>query len=266
VLEIRRLGKRIVFGFPDDLFLVLHLMIAGRLRWLAPGKRGAARNTLARFAFPPARCCSPRRAQETCGAAPRSRGAALQQLDPGGLEVLDAELPAFAAALRRENHTLKRGAHRSAPVLRHRQRVFRRDPARRPPLPARADAQAGRRGDHPRVRRDPGNARGLDRPAAPRVRRPLSGAGRESPRSAPTSPCTAASASRARPAARRCSASATPRTRRTTCPAARRRAVCWPTGRFRACSARTGRARSTNLSVRSARRLRARQRSRTTRL
>ena len=114
VTDVRRLGKRIVFGFgragaDDDLFLVLHLMIAGRLRWLAPEAKLPGKIALARFDFPAGTLALTEAGTKKRAALHAVRGeAALAAHDPGGLEVLDADAAAFAAALRRENHTLKR--------------------------------------------------------------------------------------------------------------------------------------------------------------
>jgi formamidopyrimidine-DNA glycosylase len=109
VRDVRRLGKRIVIGLDDELFLVLHLMIAGRLRWLERGARPPARITLATFEFAAGilaftEAGTKRRASLHC-----VRGIpALAAFDTGGLEVMDAEPAAFAARLAAENHTLKR--------------------------------------------------------------------------------------------------------------------------------------------------------------
>jgi formamidopyrimidine-DNA glycosylase len=109
VRGVRRLGKRIVLALEEDLFLVLHLMIAGRLRWRAPGAAAPGRIGLAAFDFPAGTLLlteagTKRRAWLRLVAGEP----ALRALDPGGLEVLDATLPEFAAALRAENHTVKR--------------------------------------------------------------------------------------------------------------------------------------------------------------
>jgi len=109
VLSTRRLGKRLVLGLEDDLFLVLHLMIAGRLRWRSAGKKLAGRMVLATFGFPRGtlyltEAGSTRRATLHLV---RSE-AALAPFERGGLEVLEAPLEPFAARLRSESHTLKR--------------------------------------------------------------------------------------------------------------------------------------------------------------
>ena len=109
VEAIRRLGKRIALGFEADLWLVMHLMIAGRLHWFPKGARSPGRAALAYFHFD--------RGTLTLTEAGKKRRASLavvagsEQLarhDPGGLEVLEAPLASFRARLTAENHTLKR--------------------------------------------------------------------------------------------------------------------------------------------------------------
>ena len=116
VSGVRRLGKRIVMalaGGPaapdDDLFLALHLMIAGRLHWKPAGAKLPGRMGLAAFDFPPGTLLLTEAGTKRRAALHLVRGAAaLAALDRGGLEVLSADLAAFRAALGRENHTLKR--------------------------------------------------------------------------------------------------------------------------------------------------------------
>jgi len=109
VRDLRRLGKRLVFGFDGELFLVLHLMIAGRLHWKPPGAKLAGKIALAAFDFPGGTLTLTEAGTKRRASLHLVRGeAALARHDPGGLEVLDATLDQFAAALRRENHTLKR--------------------------------------------------------------------------------------------------------------------------------------------------------------
>jgi formamidopyrimidine-DNA glycosylase len=109
VREVRRLGKRVVIGLEGDLFLVVHLMIAGRLHWKAPGAALPRRHGLCAFDFGPGTLLlteastRKRAALHLCAGA-----AALAALDRGGLEVLAADLAAFREALLRERHTLKR--------------------------------------------------------------------------------------------------------------------------------------------------------------
>jgi formamidopyrimidine-DNA glycosylase len=109
VVGLRRLGKRLVFGFEDELFLVLHLMIAGRLRWKARGAKPPGRIGHAAFDFPKGTLILTEAGSKKRATLFAVRGeAALRDHDRGGLEVLSAPLAEFAAALRRENHTLKR--------------------------------------------------------------------------------------------------------------------------------------------------------------
>lgn len=109
VRELRRIGKRIAFGLEGDFWLVLHLMIAGRLHWRAAGSKLAGRNSLAAFDFPHGSLVlteagSKRRASLFLF----SDEEALLSIDPGGIDVMACDLPAFRAALTTENRTLKR--------------------------------------------------------------------------------------------------------------------------------------------------------------
>jgi formamidopyrimidine-DNA glycosylase len=109
VVGLRRLGKRLVFGFEDELFLVLHLMIAGRLRWKPHAAKPPGRIGHAAFAFPTGTLLLTEAGTKKRATLHAVRGeAALAAHDPGGLEPLTCTLEAFAAALRRESHTLKR--------------------------------------------------------------------------------------------------------------------------------------------------------------
>jgi len=109
VLELHRLGKRIVFGLEDDLFLVLHLMIAGRLHWRPTNPVKAGRNGVAVFSFPSGSLLFTEAGSKKRASLHLVRGEAeLQALNRGGVEVLDCDLPGFRAALLCENHTLKR--------------------------------------------------------------------------------------------------------------------------------------------------------------
>jgi formamidopyrimidine-DNA glycosylase len=111
VLEVRRLGKRVVLGLEGDLFLGLHLMIAGRLRWIDAGgkKPGRTGTPLATFEFPRGTLLLTEAGTKRRAALHLVRGeAALSALDRGGIEPLDADAATFAAVVRRENHTLKR--------------------------------------------------------------------------------------------------------------------------------------------------------------
>jgi formamidopyrimidine-DNA glycosylase len=108
VTNLRRLGKRIVFGLEDELFLVIHLMIAGRFHWKEkPAKPN--RQTLASFVFPSGTLTLTEAGSKKRASMYFVRGkSALAAHDPGGLEVLDADLDSFKARLIQENHTLKR--------------------------------------------------------------------------------------------------------------------------------------------------------------
>lgn len=109
VRSVRRMGKRIVFALDDDLFLVLHLMIAGRLRWRERGAKVPGKLGLAAFDFPTGTLLLTEASPKKRASLYLVRGkAAVDALDPGGLEPLTATTAEFAAALRRENHTVKR--------------------------------------------------------------------------------------------------------------------------------------------------------------
>ena len=109
VERLARLGKRIVFGLEGDLFLVLHLMIAGRLKWGAKGMKVPGRIGLAAFDFESGTLLLTEAGTKKRASLHLVRGAmGLEPFHRGGLEVLGADGAAFAAALRRENHTLKR--------------------------------------------------------------------------------------------------------------------------------------------------------------
>ena len=109
VRELRRIGKRIAFGLEGDLWLVLHLMIAGRLHWRARDAKLAGRNQLATFDFPNGSLLlteagSQRRA--SLHVLPGEEN--LRELDAGGIDVFTSDLGSFKAALTAENRTLKR--------------------------------------------------------------------------------------------------------------------------------------------------------------
>jgi formamidopyrimidine-DNA glycosylase len=109
VVGLRRLGKRIVLALEGERFLVLHLMIAGRLRWREPGAKVPGRSGLAAFDFPTGSLILSEAGSKRRASLHLVAGEAdLAEHDPGGLEVLDADLAAFAHALREENHTVKR--------------------------------------------------------------------------------------------------------------------------------------------------------------
>jgi formamidopyrimidine-DNA glycosylase len=109
VRRLRRLGKRIALSFEDDLWLVLHLMINGRLHWREPHAKLAGRYALAAFDFPHGTLTLTEFGPKKRASLHLVRGEdALLEHDPGGLEVLEIDLETFRRALTRENHTLKR--------------------------------------------------------------------------------------------------------------------------------------------------------------
>ena len=104
-----RLGKRIVIEFEDDLYLVIHLMIAGRLRWLAPGKKPPGRIALLALDFDDGTLLLTEAGSKRRASVHLVRGRpALDSFDRGGLDVFAASPAGFTARLRLENHTLKR--------------------------------------------------------------------------------------------------------------------------------------------------------------
>jgi formamidopyrimidine-DNA glycosylase len=107
--ELRRIGKRIAVGVEDDLWLVLHLMIAGRLHWKAPGAKLAGRQSLAAFDFPNGSLVLTEAGSKKRAALHVFKGEeGLRSVDAGGIDVLSSDLDSFRAVLRAENHTLKR--------------------------------------------------------------------------------------------------------------------------------------------------------------
>ncbi|MGI8895579.1 MAG: Fpg/Nei family DNA glycosylase [Casimicrobiaceae bacterium] len=109
VLALSRLGKRIAIGLEGELYLVLHLMIAGRLRWLAADAKPPARITLALFEFDSGTLAMTEAGTKRRASLHLVQGrAALEAMDPGGIEVLDCDAATFGKILKTENHTLKR--------------------------------------------------------------------------------------------------------------------------------------------------------------
>ena len=109
VTGLRRVGKRIAIGVEDDAWLVIHLMIAGRLHWRPSGAKIGGRQNLAAFDFPAGSLTLTEAGAKRRASLHIVRGeAGLHDLDPGGIDVLAADADAFRAALTRENHTLKR--------------------------------------------------------------------------------------------------------------------------------------------------------------
>ena len=109
VLDLRRLGKRICFAFEGDLWLVLHLMIAGRLHWYEDRTKAAKARGLATLEFANGSLVLTEAGTQKRASLHVVQGdEELQKLNPGGLEVFDANLQQFGTALQRRNHTLKR--------------------------------------------------------------------------------------------------------------------------------------------------------------
>ena len=109
VTALRRMGKRLVVGFEEHLFLVLHLMIAGRLRWREKGKAIPGKVGLAALDFPTGTLLLTEQGSKRQASIHLLRGSAgLKEFDRGGLEVLESDLGRFATRLVAEHHTLKR--------------------------------------------------------------------------------------------------------------------------------------------------------------
>lgn len=109
VRKLQRIGKRIAFGFDEELWLVLHLMIAGRLHWRPKGAKLGGRQNLAAFDFPDGSLVLTEAGSTRRASLHMVRGQdGLNEIDPGGVEVFDSDLNAFRTALTAENRTLKR--------------------------------------------------------------------------------------------------------------------------------------------------------------
>lgn len=108
VSELRRIGKRIAIGLDNDVWLVLHLMIAGRLHWSERAKIPDGRRVLATFEFDSGTLTLTEAGSQKRASLHVVHEAGLADLDPGGIDVLDASLDDFAARLTSANHTLKR--------------------------------------------------------------------------------------------------------------------------------------------------------------
>jgi formamidopyrimidine-DNA glycosylase len=109
VVALRRIGKRIAIGVQDDLWLILHLMIAGRLHWKGPKAKLAGRNALAAFDFPTGTLTLTEAGSKRRASLHVVRGEeGLYSIDPGGVEVFETDLEGFRTALTLENRTLKR--------------------------------------------------------------------------------------------------------------------------------------------------------------
>lgn len=234
VRQLRRIGKRIAIGLEGGLWLLLHLMIAGRLHWREPGaKLPGGRRGLAGFDFPNGTLVLTEAGSKKRASLRLFQGEeSLRSQDPGGLEVLECELHAFARALSSANHTLKRsltdprlfsgiGNAYSDEIL-HRARL---SPVK---LTKTLDSASIKRlFDATRETLDLW------------VRKLRSEAVKASPKRLPLFGkawrFTAAMANPVLIAARRSSAFAMLRTRRTTVPNVRREASCWRIGRCLAC-------------------------------
>lgn len=109
VRGVRRIGKRIVIGLENDLWLALHLMIAGRLHWQSRGAKLVGRRTLAAFDFPNGSLVLTEAGTKHRASLHLLQGEeALRSIDPGGIEIFSSDLNTFRGALSAENHTLKR--------------------------------------------------------------------------------------------------------------------------------------------------------------
>ena len=109
VRELRRVGKRIAFGLDNSLWLVLHLMIAGRLHWRPPGAKLGGRQNVAAFDFPSGSLVLTEAGSKRRASLHVLRGEEdLRAVDPGGIDVFAADREAFRAVLTTENRTLKR--------------------------------------------------------------------------------------------------------------------------------------------------------------
>ena len=109
VRQLRRVGKRIVIGFDDELWLALHLMIAGRLHWQAPNAKLSGRRSLAAFDFPNGSLVLTEAGTKHRAALHVLQGEdSLRSIDAGGIDIFSSDLDLFRTTLAAENHTLKR--------------------------------------------------------------------------------------------------------------------------------------------------------------
>jgi len=109
VRELRRIGKRLAIGLNNDLWMVIHLMLAGRLHWRAPGVKLSGRNNLAAFDFADGSLVLTEAGTKRRASLHIVRGeSALRAMDPGGIEVASCTRDEFQAALTAQNRTLKR--------------------------------------------------------------------------------------------------------------------------------------------------------------
>ena len=125
VRELRRIGKRIAIGLENDFWLVLHLMIAGRLHWRAPDAKLAGRRSLAAFDFPNGSLVLTEAGAKRRASLHVLQGEkGLRSIDPGGIDIFTSDLDLFRNAHRGKSHA-EASAYRSALAQRHRQCVFR---------------------------------------------------------------------------------------------------------------------------------------------
>lgn len=233
VEELRRLGKRMAIGFESGLFAVIHLMITGRLHWKARGAKVSGKAGLAAFDFPTGTLTLTESGSKKRAALYLVEGEeALAALNPGGLEVLEADLDAFRTVLMGENHTLKRaltdphllsgiGNAYSDEIL----HAARLSPFR---MSQSLSADESRRLYEATC--------ATLRQWIDRLREQAAGGSRQrSPHSTTRWPSTDAMESRARAAARQCNGSPTRRTKPTTAPRARQQDACSRTGPSRDC-------------------------------
>ena len=132
IVELRRLGKRICFGLEGDLWLVLHLMIAGRLHWYNERGKAAKGRTawLCLTSATAVSCLTEAGSQKRASLHVVQGEAGLENLNPGGLEIFEATTEQFASSDPREESHVKTRTHRSAHPEWHRQRLLRRDSLR----------------------------------------------------------------------------------------------------------------------------------------
>jgi len=240
VLGLRRLGKRIVFELESGLFLVIHLMIAGRLRW-TEGKakpKLPGRIALALFGFDSGTLVLTEAGTKRMASLHLVKGeAALNALHVAGMEVLDADITSFSRQLKAHNHTLKR-ALTNPHIFSGIGNAYSDEILHRAKLSPIAMTQ---KLDNDEIARLYGAIRSTLDEWTARLREQADG---KFP--ARRWRCMAATASRAPFAVRRCSALFTAQMKPTIAPAARRAGRSSPTARCRACSRKAGRVLSTN--------------------
>ncbi len=214
VRELRRIGKRVVIGMNNDLWVVIHLMIAGRLHWRAPGVKLSGRNNLAAFDFAEGSLLLTEAGTKRRASLHVLRGEqALRAMDPGGIEILSSTLDEFQFC--------------TPPNF------------RRSRSPTNCDTRNGSGYIRQRGRR---SKRGFGACA----RRPSMDFQNESPRFGRTWRCTGVSAKHVRDAAIQFNESATPTAKRITAFAVRREESCWRTAHSRVSWERIGPGRWTN--------------------